>query len=85
MCHEGAIAVDGPDFLGPDGGDRYTSITAYTRIVTEDPADSVLPYKIDHLGDVLCTAADTPYAGCMEDEVTLAVAWLEAEAAAAAQ
>ncbi len=79
-CHQGANAVDGPDFLGATSADNYATLAGSLRLVNPaNPTGSLLVTKGDHDGDALCTAAGVPYATCTQDEVSLIAQWIGME------
>jgi hypothetical protein len=80
-CHQGTDAVNGPDFLGTSTTTHYDTLVVNTRLIGDTPETSLFVTKPDHNGNTLCTGVDTPYAGCLEDEVTKAGQWIMLEAA----
>lgn len=80
VCHQGANAVDGPDFLGASAADNYATLKADTRLVSATAANSVLITRGDHNGNAFCTGVNTPYAGCTADEIAVITQWIEMEA-----
>jgi hypothetical protein len=87
LCHETSPVI-APKFLGANEGEQYATLTANPRWVPADPAgvaNAILHSRGLHMGDAFCTAAGEPEDYCTQDEKTLVITWLEAEAAAAAQ
>lgn len=77
-CHQGADAVNGPDFLGPDAASHYDTLTGNVRLVGVTPENSLLYTQPEHTGNSWCRAADS-YAGCTADETPAIAAWINAE------
>jgi hypothetical protein len=75
-CHQGTDAVNGPDFLGPDGASHFDTLVANTNLVGVAPEVSLLYTKPDHMGNTWCRGAGVPYAGCTADETATVAAWI---------
>lgn len=80
-CHEGTDPGDGPDFLGPDLGSHYESLTSDPRLIGDTPDASLLFTRGDHAGDAFCTGEEEPYPGCAEDESAAVADWIASESA----
>ncbi len=50
-CHQGVDPVNGPDFLGATPLDNYDTLSGDQRLMTDDPATSLLVNKGLHTGD----------------------------------
>jgi hypothetical protein len=50
-CHQGTNIIDGPDFLGATPADNYSTLMASPRIMSGDPATSLLVTRGAHAGD----------------------------------
>jgi hypothetical protein len=80
VCHQNASPVD-PDFLGTSPTTHYDTLIADTAMIGPTPENSILYTKGDHpTGNAFCTGADTPYAGCTTDEMSLLAEWIALEA-----
>jgi hypothetical protein len=75
-CHQGADAVNGPDFLGTGPTTHYDTITTFL-IIGATPEASILYNKPDHTGNTWCTGTDLPYAGCTQDEKAILADWID--------
>ncbi|RMH40888.1 MAG: hypothetical protein D6689_12585 [Deltaproteobacteria bacterium] len=56
VCHQGVDPGNGPDFLGADAAANYDALTANPRLVSGDPATSLLVTKGEHAGDAFAPA-----------------------------
>lgn len=56
LCHQGANAADGPDFLGANAEANYSSLLNAPRLIGATPIQSVFYTKGAHAGDAFTPA-----------------------------
>jgi len=55
-CHQNVDPIDGPDFLGTAPLQSYDLLVANTRLISDNPATSLLVVKGLHTGDAFAPA-----------------------------